>query len=402
MIPIEEAQRVILDNVGPRAVVRVRLADAAGLVLAEDVRSDVDIPPFDKSAMDGFAVRAADLAELPAELEVIETVAAGVRPTRRIEPGQAAEIMTGAPVSEGADTVVKVEHSEPGSGPQRVRILKAPAAGANICPRGEDMARDRVALPGGMRVRAPEAAVLATVGMAKVNVFARPTVSVLATGDELVPPKQQPTGAQIRDCNTHAVEARLRLAGVEARNFGIVPDTEEELRRALREAMMSEVALITGGVSMGRYDFVPGILEELGVELLFRKVAIKPGLPTVFGRHARGVVFGLPGNPVAVLVTTEMFVLPALRAMMGLDDPLPPRRRAQLAGGRLSHKGDRPSYRPVTLSWGGGDVPLATPVEYHGTADIFGLAQGDAFAVVPAEVRAVEPGEWLGVIPWAD
>ena len=399
MLEIDEAQQIVLRTVRRMPVVEAPLRDALGLVLAEDVAADADAPPFDKSAMDGFAVRAADLAELPATLQVIETIPAGRMPQREVGAGQVSRIMTGAPIPDGADTVVMVEHTEavePDAGAERVRIDRAPKQGANICRQGEDIRRGTPALLAGTHIRPAEIALLAALGAARPKVYRRPTVAVLATGDELVEADKPIDGARIRNSNSPALQARLSQLGVPVRMLGIACDVADELRRAVLEGLESDVLMISGGVSMGSFDLIPGVLVECGVELLFEKVAIKPGKPTVFGRHSGGYVFGLPGNPVSTLVIAELFAIPALKRMMGLTDVMPTVASATLDG-ELRHKADRRSYRPVVATTEDGSL-RATPVKYEGSADLMGLTRGNALGVIPAGVERLGPGAEIEVV----
>lgn len=399
MLEIEQAQQMMLNAIERMPAVEVALSDALGLVLARDVAADADTPPFDKSAMDGFAVRAADLAQLPATLDVIESIPAGRMPQEEVGPGQAAQIMTGAPIPSGADTVVMVEHTAEAcsaDGSEQVRISRAPKQGANICRQGEDISRGTAALFAGTRLRPAEIALLATLGDARPKVFKRPTVAVLATGDELVDADKPIAGAQIRNSNSPALHARLSQLGVEVRMLGIACDTTDELKHSILDGLKSDVLMISGGVSMGSFDLIPGSLVDCGVELLFQKVAIKPGKPTVFGRHAGGYVFGLPGNPVSTLVIAELFAIPALKQMMGMDDVMPTVTSATLDG-ELRHKADRRSYRPVAISEVDG-VLHATSVKYEGSADLVGLTRGNALGVIPAGVEHLGPGAPIEVV----
>ena len=399
MFGYEDALEIVLRTVVPLAPQEVALDDSAGLVLAEDVLSDVDLPPFNKSAMDGYAVRSDDVQQAPATLRVVEHINAGQVPHRRVERGECAKIMTGAPLPEGADAVVMVEHTEP-AGDDSVRILRTVPGGKNVCPRGEDLRQDQMAVRAGTVIRPAEVAVLAAAGQVRVRVYPRPTMAVAATGNEVVEVRRNPAPGQIRDSNSHSLPARLGRLGIRPDCLGIVRDEREVLLRAVEAGLQHDVFVVSGGVSMGDLDLVPGILRELRVELLFEKVAIKPGKPTVFGRRGRNVVFGLPGNPVSTLVIGELFLMPALRAMMGYPNPKPAVVRAVLEG-PLSHKGDRRSYLPVCLRFAEGQW-RAAPVEYHGSADIIGFARGNAVAAVPQGVKGLAAGERTHAIPMGE
>jgi len=383
MIPFDDALRMALEGVQRLEPTRVPLREALGMVLAENIVSDVDMPPFDKSAMDGFAVAAADLSATPRTLRVVEEIPAGAVPRRAIRPGECAKIMTGAPVPSGADTVVRVEETEPGPGDNEVAILETIEAGRNICWKAEDVARGDTVLEAGHLIRSPEITTLAACGCAQVAVYRRPSVAVLSTGDEVVPIDRVPEGGQIRDANSHYVAARLRQLGIEARLLGIAPDEPGRLKDALAEGMKHDVLAVSGGVSVGDYDLVPGLLKELGTEIAFDSVAMQPGRPTVFGRCGKTAVFGLPGNPVSVLVATELFLVPALRAMMGYADVSPPQRKATLIE-TVRHRPGRRAHVPGVLAEGEQGWAVR-PQPYHGSAHIHALNKANCLIVLPAD-----------------
>jgi len=398
MIPFDEAVRITLDHVPRLEATRVPLHAALGLVLAEPIASDVDMPPFDKSAMDGFAVVASDLASVPRALRVTQEIAAGVVPKAPVRPGQCARIMTGAPVPQGAEAVVMVEHTRPGPADDEVTILQATERGRNICRQAEDVAAGDVVLRAGHAVRPPEIATLAACGRAEVSVYRAPRVAVLSTGDEVVPIERVPEAGQIRDANSHYVAARLARLGIGATLLGIAPDEPQQLKAALASGMEHDVLAVSGGVSMGVYDLVPGLLRELGCELFFEKVAMQPGKPTVFGRRGPTVVLGLPGNPVSVLVATELFLVPAIKRMMGYREVNPPRRRATLTG-RTTHRPGRVAHKPGVLAEGEGDGGATVePLRYHGSAHIHALSRSNCLIVLPADEPALEPAAMVEVV----
>jgi len=396
MIPFQQAVSTVADNVQRLDPASMPLHDALGMVLAEDAASDVDMPPFDKSAMDGFAVVAADLADAPRTLRVIEDIPAGRVPSKVLRPGQCARIMTGAPVPEGADTVVMVEDTEPGPADDEATFLRSTSKGLNICWQAEDVKAGDVVLPAGHAIRAAEVAVLAACGMAHVQVYRKPTVAVLSTGSEVVPIDETPEPGQIRDANSHYVAARLARLGIEAVPLGIAPDEPEALKAALAKGMDYDVLAVSGGVSMGDYDLVPGLLRELGTEIFFEKVAMQPGKPTVFGRRGRTAVFGLPGNPVSVLVASELFLVPAVRTMMGFADVLPPRRLATLVE-RAKHRPGRVAHKPAVLAETG-EGWTVRPLSYHGSAHIHALSQANCLIVLPPDVAVAEAPRMVEVI----
>ncbi|HPD16348.1 MAG TPA: molybdopterin molybdotransferase MoeA [Planctomycetota bacterium] len=396
MLPFSDAMKTLLAHVPRLETTRAPLACAVGLVLAEDVASDVDMPPFDKSAMDGFAVLASDLASLPATLHVVEEVPAGAVPTRRVRPGDCVRIMTGAPVPKGADTVVRIEDTEPGISRDQVRVLKATEKGQNICLRAEDVRKGDLVLRAGEVVTPLHVPTLAACGAAAVPVVRRPTVAVLSTGNEVVPPEATPREGQIRDANAPYVAARLRLLGIEPRLLGIASDTPKALKSALARGMKRDALIVSGGVSAGDFDLVPAILREMGAELLFDSVAMQPGRPTVFARRGECAIFGLPGNPVSVVVGAELFVVPALKAMMGYAEVHPPRRRARLLE-TARHRPGRLAHIPGRLSEGA-DGPSVRPLPYHGSAHVHALSKANCLLVLPGDVPVLEPPATVEVV----
>jgi len=382
MIEPQEALRIVLEKSPRLEAVEVPLPEADGAVLAEPVASDSDLPPFDKSAMDGYAVRSADLARLPADLAVVESLPAGTAPTRAVEAGSCAKIMTGAPVPEDADTVVRVEHTE-WLGAGRVRILRSDLPQRNICACGEDVRKGETVLEVGRVLRPPAIGLLASVGRERVRIVRRPTVAVLATGDELVSVSTVPGPGRIRDTNSWSLLACCRRAGVGAESLGVARDTLDHLSDRIARGLERDVLLVSGGVSVGEWDLVPKVLRDLGVTIHFATVRMKPGKPTLFATHGRGLVFGLPGNPVSTIVGFHLFVLPALRRMMGRADPAPPTVTATLAGD-AKVRGDRTTFVPAVLRWEE-ETWTAEVVETRGSADLVGFSRADA-------ILALEPG----------
>jgi molybdopterin molybdotransferase len=316
MIPVEEALAVVLREARALPGEDVGLEEALGRVLAEDVASDVDLPPFDRAAMDGYALRAADVAAAPVALEVIGEVRAGQWPDLTVGPGQAARIMTGAPRPPGADAVQQVEKTQP-LDEFRVTVLAAVASGANVAPRGCEVGAGDVVLARGRVIDPSAIAVLASAGKARVRVATRPVLALLVTGDEIVEVAARPGLGQIRNTNGPAVAAQARLAGADVRLLGVAPDRHDALVEALRAGLAADVLVVSGGVSAGDYDLVEPALLDLGATFLFTRVAIKPGAPLVFGTCGEALVFGLPGNPVSTQVTFDLFVRPALLKMQG-------------------------------------------------------------------------------------
>ncbi len=329
-IGTEEARTLILDAVSPMRSEAVNLTDALGRTLAEPLRSRDDIPPFDNSAMDGFAVRVADLKSLPAVLAVIEDIPAGAFPSKAVQPGTCARIMTGAPFPQGADAVVPVEWTEPVDGGD-VRFLRAPSDGQFVRHAGRDVQKGTVVVGAGAVVTPPVVGMAATLGYAAVEVSVRPRVAVVATGDELVPPGADLQPGQIRDSNGPALAAQAHAAGAEVWPTFHAPDDEAVLRATIERALAADVLIFSGGVSVGDYDLVKQVLDDLGMELLFWKVRQRPGKPLAFGLLDGKPIFGLPGNPVSSAMCFEQYVRPALAKMLGRQEVHRPRHPATLA-----------------------------------------------------------------------
>ena len=318
MIPLDEAQRVVLDACPPLAPVVVDLADAVGLVLAADVVADEQVPPFDNSAVDGYAVIAADVAVAPVTLEIVDEVAAGAASTTTLLRGQAIRIMTGAPIPQGADAVVMVEHAELVDD-RTVRLDATAASGAAVRLAGSDVEVGDHVVPAGTVVSAPVLGTLASVNARRVRAHPRPSVAVLATGDELVSDGGPLAPGQIRETNLRMLVVLLEQAGCDVTNVGVVADDEAVLETTLRAAASEHDVIVTsGGVSMGDYDVVKAVLGRIA-DMRWMQIAIKPAKPFAFGLLDGVPVFGLPGNPVSALVSFELLARPALRRMMGMQ-----------------------------------------------------------------------------------
>jgi len=319
MISVDEALAQVLGSVTLLGVERIPLRNALGRILAEEIRSDRDIPGFDNSAMDGYAVRAADVAgageRTPKRLTVTETIAAGSMPSVQVGAGEAARIMTGAPVPQGADSIVPVERTR--SSGDTVEILAQPAPHEFVRPRGEDLRVDEPVMAPGKRLSPSDIGMLASLNHAMLDVYRRPRVAIVATGDELVDVDQVPSGAQIVNSSAYALAAALEECGCEAVILKVARDTPEEIRARLSEAVTMDAVLSTGGVSAGDFDHVKAILDELGMRTLFHGVAQKPGRPLKYGLIGQRPVFGLPGNPVSTLVCFYLYARPALLKMGG-------------------------------------------------------------------------------------
>ncbi|MEW6378901.1 MAG: gephyrin-like molybdotransferase Glp [bacterium] len=394
MIYFDDALQIVLSCASaPLDSEEVSLTRALGRILAADITSDMDMPPFDKSAMDGYACRVADLDR---PLKVIETIPAGYQPRLAISQGECSKIMTGAMIPEGADCVVMVEHTrEEEDGFIRVMKKDGPP---NISRRAEDIQQGDTVLKRGTRITPAEIADLASVGCDPVPVVRRPVVGVLATGCELVEPTQKPNPVQIRNSNSYQLCAQVERAGCLPHYFGIAEDNPETIDRMIKQALAeSDVVLLSGGVSMGDFDFVPEILEHNKVEIKFRKVAVKPGKPVVFGTldSSRGgkYFFGLPGNPVSTFVLFEVLVRPFLFRLMGSSDQRL-RITARLRKSLKRKKVDRMEYIPVSLASDG----LVERVDYHGSAHIHAYTGAHGIIALPIGVAEIKEGSEVSVL----
>ena len=405
MIPVSEAVRIILEQTAPLPVERVPLDAALGRVLAEDVFADTDLPPFDRAQMDGYAVRSEDLREVPARLRVVGEAAAGAGWRGTLRAGEAVRIMTGAPLPAGADSVQQVELTreteDVTEGGTTVEIERATTPGQFYVTRASEIRAGERVLPVGEYINAARMAALASFGFAEVCVRRRPRVSVLATGTELVPVGERPGPDQIRDSNTYSLAAYARLSGADVMCLPFAGDDPELLQRTIAEASeRADVLVLSGGVSMGRYDFTKSALRALGAEIFFERVSLRPGKPTVFARlpvEKQTLAFGLPGNPVSVSVTFNLFARTALLAMQGASRPAPIEERAILS---RAAKGtiERASYLPAALATDEAGHLVAEPLKWGGSSDFVAFANANALVIVPAGVKLIEAGSVVSIV----
>lgn len=390
MRPLADAQRDVLGAVPALPEVDVPLDDAAGLVLARPVNAPSDVPPFANSAMDGYAVVAADTAHPPVTLPVLEDVPAGSVATGSVRPGAAIKIMTGAPLPAGADSVVRVEDTEPGD--NAVVINAAVERGTAVRPAGGDVAAGDRVFAAGTRLTPPHLAVLASLGLPGIPVRRRPRVAIMSTGDEVQPPDvAELRPGQIRDTNRPLLRSLLAEVGAEVLDFGIIPDDEETLRDAVKRAAEEADAIFTsGGVSMGEYDLVKIVLRKLGT-IDFWQVAMQPAKPFAFGHIDGTPLFGLPGNPVSVMVAFEQFARPALLHMMGAERIFRPRVPATMAE-PISTDPVKTVFSRVAVEHDGNGY-RARPSGGQQSNVISALARADAFAVVPVGVGDRQIGD---------
>jgi len=398
MISVRSAIEVIVGDVRPLGSERIALPQALGRVLAGSIQATRDVPPFRNAAMDGYAVRAADVtaatAETPVNLRVLETVGAGSIPSRSVTAGTAIKIMTGSPMPEGADAVVRVEDTHEELGTVHVRFPTP--AGAHVRHPGEDMRCGDTVLEPGRALRPADIGLLASLGVAVVAVRRRPTVAILATGDELVELGQPLAPGQIVNSNAYTLAAAVKEAGALPRVLGIVRDTPAATRDAFAEAFLADVVLSTGGVSMGAFDLVRQTLADLGVAERFWKVAQRPGKPLTFGVRNGTPVFGLPGNPVSSLVCFYLYVRPALRAMLGLTGLHLPVVSATAAESVRTAEGLTEFVR-CTLDGEPGAYRVR-PTGSQGSHVLRSLSLGEALLISPPEVGTIASGSAVRVM----
>jgi len=383
MISFEEAYRIVMNHVTVFPSERVNMMDSLGRILAEDILSDIDMPPFNKSAVDGFACRMADLGR---DLEVIETLPAGKTPEFMVTRGTCSRIMTGAMLPEGSDCVIMVEDTQILDN-GRLRSNKKKTV-RNICYQGEDIRAGDLVLSAGTLIKPQHIAVLAAAGAVNPKVSKQIQVGILSTGDELVEPEHLPSPSRIRNTNAYQLIAQVSAAGAIPQYGGIAADTEVSLSAMLSDSLdRNDIVLLTGGVSMGDFDYVPKAMENMEIEILFKSVAIQPGRPTVFGKRGTQYIFGLPGNPVSSFVLFEILVKPFLMKMMGcLDEPeilhLP------LGITFKRKKSTRKSLIPVRIENG-----MVFPVEYHGSAHINAYTQASGIITIEIGRSELVKGE---------
>lgn len=388
MISFGRALEIVMDNAGSTGTEFVSWADSMDRVLAEDIAADTDLPPFDRSSVDGFACRKSDLGKV---LEVIETIPAGKWPSQSVTQGKCSRIMTGAPVPDGADCIIMVEDTEI-AGPEKIKF-RGKFHKENIAYRGEDVREGDIVLKAGRLIKPQDIAVMASVGHVSVAVGKMPRVAVLSSGSELTEPYERPAKQGIRNSNSSQLLAQVARTGAKGRYYGIAVDDEKLTLDLVVEAMSAnEIVIITGGVSMGDFDFVPSVLGKAGVKILFDRVAVQPGKPTTFGVHDRGVVFGLPGNPVSSFIQFEMLVRPFIYKMMGHDwNPYEIRLPIKTKFERKN--AGRMALIPVSFTSDNSVVP----VEYHGSAHISALTDACGIIKLGVGQTVIEEGEIVNV-----
>jgi molybdopterin molybdotransferase len=386
MIRVEEAIQILDRTPVEPKTEDVDLSKALYRILAQDVESKIDMPPFNKSAMDGYAIQSNDPSQ---QLQIIETIPAGAVPTRRIQEGQCAKIMTGGMVPEGADKVIKKELTIEKNGFMEITEEEK---NRNICFQAEDIKIGDVVLRKGTLIRPAEIGILASMGLARLAVYKKPRVGIMTTGSELVKPGHPIKEGQIYDSNSYSLAAQVTQTGASLSMSGIIIDTRDKIYEAIEELLNTcDLVLVSGGVSEGDFDYVPIILKKLGVRLFFEKVAIKPGKPTIYGTWNKKIVFGIPGNPVSTFVVFEIFIKPLLHRMMGFDfHPL--EIQGILKETYSRRKTTRSVYIPVRYQKG-----AVEQLNYHGSAHIHALGQANGLINIPQGVKEIPSGSTVNV-----
>lgn len=390
MITLEQALQVAFSKARVLGTENIGFLQSSGRILAQEVFADCDMPPFNKSAMDGYACRRSDLK---LDLSVIELIPAGQSPQKEIGPGQCSKIMTGAQVPKGADTVFMVEYAEE-TIPGKIRF-SGENTNTNICLKGEDLLAGDLVLSSGTLIRAQHIAMLASVGCINPLVYKRPQVGIISTGSELVDPESKPTLSQIRNSNGPQLFIQALNSGFTVKSYGIVPDDKQLTRQIIQRSIAeSDVTILSGGVSVGDFDFVPQIIDELGFEIYFNKINIKPGQHTTFASDGNKYIIGLPGNPVSSFIQFEVFVLPFLRKLMNYEQSqihltLP------MSRDFTRRKSEREECLPVQIS----SQNEVVMVDYHGSAHIHAYHQAFGFITIPAGQTEIKKGELVHVRP---
>jgi len=397
MLTYEQARRTVIEQVEkgrrPLATANISVWDALGFVLAEEVKTDREYPPFHRSTRDGYAVIAAE-ATPGSTLRCVAEIKAGDTVTQPLVPGTCVQIMTGAAVPPGADAVVMIEHTNRDG--DSVRFERAAQPGQNIVPRGSEAKCGETLLSPGIRLGYAELALAAQVGASQLRCASKPRVAILSTGDEVVSVDQEPGAFQIRNSNSVSLAAQVQLAGGEPVLLGNAADRIDYLREKISRGLLEEVLVLSGGVSMGKYDLVETVLKDLGAEFYFDAVAIRPGKPAVFGKCGGTFVFGLPGNPVSTMVTFELFVVPAVDLLSGAPARDLPLVEARL-GAALNEKQGLAHFLPARVEWRGA-TPVVKALPWQGSGDIAALARANCFLVVAADRGQVNIGDSVPIL----
>jgi len=399
MLSYTEARQKIVEVAGkirrqPRREF-VPLEEAYGRILAEPVFADRDYPPFNRSTRDGFAVRSADASSPGVTLECIGEIRAGASFEQTVGAGQCVEIMTGAAVPPGADAVVMIEYTKRAG--NKITLERGVECGASIVTRGSEITGGSMLLTHGASLGYPQLAVIAQVGQTRLRVSSRPRIAILSTGDEVVDVDSEPGPLQIRNSNGLALQTQIAMSGGLPVQLGNAPDEIGTLRKRIERGLEEDILVLSGGVSMGKYDLVEQALADLGAEFHFTGVAIRPGRPAVFATCRDKLVFGLPGNPVSTMVTFELFVLPAIDLLSGTMPRAVPIFRGQVTNS-VHEKGPMVHFLPARIEWEGREARV-TQLPWQGSGDVVALALANGYLIVGPERPDIPAGEWVDVLP---
>jgi molybdopterin molybdotransferase len=401
MLSFDEARNLVINHakLSQRSphILPLPLRDSLGYVLAQEIRTDREYPPFDRSTRDGYAVRASE-AVRGATLPCVGEIKAGDSVMEPLPPATCVQIMTGAAVPQGADAIVMIEFTCRES--DRVTFDRPTQRGQNIVPRGSEAHAGQVALPAGLRLGFAELAVAAQVGAASVQCYEKPSVAILSTGDEVVALTETPGPFHIRNSNSVSLAAQVQLAGGAAVPLGNALDRVDDLSSKIEQGLKHDILVLSGGVSMGKYDLVESVLKGLGAEFYFDAVAIRPGKPAVFGRCRDTLVFGLPGNPVSTMVTFQLFVVPAIDILGGRGPRPLPLLEATLHE-PLKERAGLTHFLPARVEWNG-TSPYVAALPWQGSGDIAALTRANCFLMLPADCTEIPAGEKVSVLPRAD
>ena len=396
MIKFEQAFKKVISRAKVLGTENISVDEAIGSVLAEDIVSKYALPPFNKSVMDGYAVRYDDLKYIPVKLKCIDIIQAGRVCKKTVNKGECIKIMTGSLLPKGADSVVMVENTEADNKNKGlIKIFKKVDYGENVCLKGENIKKGCIVLKKGTLIRGPEISIISALGMSIVRVYRKPTIAVLSTGDEIIEPGKNLIYGKIYNSNGHMLLSLFEEMGIKAQYLGIVKDEEKKLKKAVMRGLKNDILLISGGVSMGDYDLVPGILKKCGVKKVFHKVRMKPGKPLFFGVKNNGLVFGIPGNPVPTYLIYSIFIKPVVDKLMGKKVCL------NVAGGILKkdyrRNPGRKHFVPALYTNDGSVYPVES---YHGSSDIFALTKANGFMVMPASAGFIRKGQKVEFLFW--
>jgi len=397
MIPVQEALDTILSKIQFKGVEKIPLDQALGRVMAEDVVSRINNPPLDNSAMDGYALIAGDIQsatpENPVKLEMVEEIAAGYTAKGTLKPGQTMRIMTGAPIPPGADAVLMQEDTQKDG--DSILCLDRADVEENIRRAGEDIKIGESVLKKGTTLSPAHIGMLAVIGRSQIAVSQRPTVAILSTGDEILELDETPQGPQIFNSNGHMLAAQIKSAGGIPVYLGIAKDTEKDLMEKFEWALKADIVVSSGGVSVGDYDLVKSSLQKMGQDMLFWKVAMKPGKPLAFGRIGKTPIFGLPGNPVSSFVSFEQFVRPSLRKVLGCSDLSHKTVQAKLTR-TINKKPGRLHFLSSIVSWTDGEYTV-TPAGEQGSGILKSAANANGLLIFPLEAEEIKQGQEVAV-----